>query len=52
LLRQDGIFLAMKGKDPTAELNTIDATATAIKLTVPELEAERHVVKMKLKIKN
>ena len=46
LLRADGVLLAMKGQIPEAELADIDAQTTLIKINVPEVEAERCLVRI------
>lgn len=46
LLRADGVLLAMKGQIPEAELAEIDAQTTLIKINVPEVEAERCLVRI------
>lgn len=49
LLRPTGILLAMKGKIPEAEIAEIDALTSVIKLIVPEVAAERHIIKLQLR---
>lgn len=45
LLAQDGMWLAMKGVHPYDELaQTTDVTAQVLTLTIPELDAQRHLV--------
>lgn len=44
LLAPNGQWLAMKGAYPTVELEEIQQSTRVEKLTVPGLEAERHVV--------
>lgn len=46
LLSADGVLLAMKGQIPEAELAEIDAQTTLIKINVPEVEAERCLVRI------
>lgn len=52
LLHPKGYLLAMKGQYPTEELQLVDADVNVEKLHVPGLDAERHVVKIQLRIKN
>ena len=50
LLCPDGEFLAMKGQYPTAELAAVNNDFTVVgieSLQVPELNAERHLVRIK-----
>ena len=44
LLKPDGRFLAMKGRYPTEELAELTQAAEVLKLDVPGLSAERHLV--------
>ncbi|MDP3840574.1 MAG: 16S rRNA (guanine(527)-N(7))-methyltransferase RsmG [Methylococcales bacterium] len=46
LLSADGVLLAMKGQIPEAELAEIDAQTTLIPIHVPEVEAERCLVRI------
>ena len=46
LLSANGVLLAMKGQIPEAELAEIDAQTTLIKINVPEVEAERCLVRI------
>jgi 16S rRNA (guanine527-N7)-methyltransferase len=46
LLSADGVLLAMKGQIPEAELAEIQANATLIPIHVPEVEAERCLVRI------
>lgn len=46
LLSPNGVLLAMKGQIPEAELAEIDAQTTLIKINVPEVEAERCLVRI------
>lgn len=48
LLSPNGVLLAMKGQIPEAELEEIKANATLIPITVPEVEAERCLVRIGL----
>lgn len=53
LLREDGCWLAMKGAYPAQEISALDTTAVemvrAVKLRVPQLDAERHLVILRLR---
>ena len=47
LLKQDGIFAAMKGQFPKEEIEALPASyvvRNVIKLNVPGMDAERHLV--------
>ena len=46
LLNPNGVILAMKGQIPEAELAEIKTTATLIPINVPEVEAERCLVRI------
>ena len=46
LLNPNGVILAMKGQIPEAELAEIKTTATLIPISVPEVEAERCLVRI------
>jgi 16S rRNA (guanine527-N7)-methyltransferase len=46
LLSPNGVLLAMKGQIPEAELAEIQANATLIPIHVPEVEAERCLVRI------
>ena len=49
LLIEDGCWFAMKGTLPTDEMNKIDdkfSVKKTIKLTVPSLNAERHIIQI------
>jgi 16S rRNA (guanine527-N7)-methyltransferase len=49
LPKPDGLFFALKGVKPTAEIKTLNTQfklEVAHKLTVPELEGERHLIVM------
>jgi len=46
LLSADGVLLAMKGQIPEAELAEIDSDTTLIPIHVPEVEAERCLVRI------
>ena len=49
---KDGLFLAMKGVYPLSEIENINTkfkVDEVIKLNIPDLEAERHVVKVRFK---
>jgi 16S rRNA (guanine527-N7)-methyltransferase len=50
LVDSDGVFLALKGQLPTSELNELPLgfiLQDTIKLNVPGLDGERHIVKIK-----
>jgi 16S rRNA (guanine527-N7)-methyltransferase len=50
LVNSDGVFLALKGQLPTSELNELPLgfiLQDTIKLNVPGLDGERHIVKIK-----
>ena len=49
LLSPDGVLLAMKGLIPEAELAEINAKTTLIPIKVPEVEAERCLVRIAVK---
>ena len=52
LMASDGVFLAMKGADPVAEVGELPANyvvAQSHKIKVPGLEEERHVLEIKIK---
>jgi 16S rRNA (guanine527-N7)-methyltransferase len=46
LLNPDGVLLAMKGQIPEAELAELNIHATLIKLNVPNVDAERCLIKI------
>jgi 16S rRNA (guanine527-N7)-methyltransferase len=48
LLSADGVLLAMKGQIPEAELTEMNAQITLIPINVPEVEAERCLVRISL----
>jgi 16S rRNA (guanine527-N7)-methyltransferase len=56
LVREDGSWLAMKGAYPAQEIRALDATAVemvrAVKLRVPHLNAERHLVILRFRQSN
>ncbi|MDU0353346.1 16S rRNA (guanine(527)-N(7))-methyltransferase RsmG [Paraglaciecola aquimarina] len=50
LIDSDGVFLALKGQLPVKEMSDLPeqfAVLDTIRLTVPKLEGERHIVKIK-----
>ena len=53
LLAADGCWLAMKGAYPTREINALASTSVemvrAVKLRVPQLDAERHLVVLRFR---
>ena len=49
LLSPDGVLLAMKGLIPEAELAEINAKTTLLPIKVPEVEAERCLVRIAVK---
>jgi 16S rRNA (guanine527-N7)-methyltransferase len=49
LLSPNGVLLAMKGQIPEAELADINTNTTLIPIKVPEVEAERCLVRMVVK---
>lgn len=46
VLKPDGRWLLMKGKDPSAELKNLQYPFSIHRLTVPNLDAERHLVEI------
>lgn len=52
LIDSSGILLAMKGQKPTDELNSISNEYSIISIKIPELEAERCLIRIKGKLNN
>ncbi|OYV18831.1 MAG: 16S rRNA (guanine527-N7)-methyltransferase, partial [Methylococcaceae bacterium NSP1-2] len=50
LLSPNGVLLAMKGQIPEAELAEMNTHTTLIKINVPEVEAERCLVRLSPKL--
>jgi 16S rRNA (guanine527-N7)-methyltransferase len=50
LLSPNGVLLAMKGQIPEAELAEMNAQITLIPINVPEVEAERCLVRLSLSV--
>ncbi|MGZ8189462.1 MAG: 16S rRNA (guanine(527)-N(7))-methyltransferase RsmG, partial [Methylosarcina sp.] len=48
LLGKDGILLAMKGQKADTEAAQLPAQTSLIPLSIPGIEAERYLVKIKL----
>ena len=52
LMADDGVFLAMKGANPVAEINELPSNYVvnqSIEIKVPGLDEERHLLEIKLK---